>query len=69
MKTTNIVVVGAGRIGRMHAEIFSRTPGARVVGIVDRHRRRDWLAERGLSEAAVFPRRRRRWKQRGRRRR
>ena len=54
MKTTNIVVVGAGRIGRMHAEIFSRTPGARVVGIADRHGRRDWLAERGLSEAAVF---------------
>ena len=53
-KTIGIVVAGAGRIGKMHAEIFARTPGARVVGIVDRHLRREWLDECGLSEVPVF---------------
>ena len=54
MKTIGIVVVGAGRIGRMHAEIFSRTPGARVLGIVDRRLRRDWREALGLGGAGVF---------------
>ena len=54
MKTIGIVVVGAGRIGRMHAEIFSRTPGARVLGIVDRRLRRDWREALGLGGVGVF---------------
>ena len=54
MRTVGIVVAGAGRIGRMHAEIFSRTVGARVLGIVDRRLRRDWLDAAGLGEVGVF---------------
>lgn len=53
-KPIGIVVVGAGRIGRMHAEIFARLPGARLAGIVDRHSRREWLIEAGLAEVPVF---------------
>ena len=53
-KIIGVVVVGAGRIGKMHAEIFARTPGARVVGIVDRHMRREWLDDCGLPDVPVF---------------
>ena len=54
MKVASVVIVGAGRIGRMHAEIFSQAPGAKVAGIVDRHLRREWLAESGLAGVPVF---------------
>ena len=54
MSPIGIVVVGAGRIGRMHAQIFARAPGARLAGIVDRHGRREWLIEAGLSQVPVF---------------
>lgn len=54
MRPVGIIVVGAGRIGKMHADIFARQPRARLSGIVDRHLRREWLDEYGLSEVPVF---------------
>lgn len=55
MKEIGIAVVGAGRIGRMHAEIFAATPGASVVGVVDRKRKDpDWPARAGLRDAKIY---------------
>lgn len=51
----SIAVVGAGRIGKMHAEIFARTAGARLHGVVDRSRREQhWLRDAGLADARVY---------------
>lgn len=49
-----VVVAGAGRIGKMHASIFAKTPGARLAGVVDRRLRRQWLGEYGLADVPVF---------------
>jgi len=61
-KKTGIVVVGAGRIGKMHAKIVAAAPGARLVGVVDRRRKDpEWLtraaaalAQAELAEAVVY---------------
>ena len=55
MSGLGIAIIGAGRIGRMHAEVFAATPGAEVVGIVDRSRKDpEWPTRAGLDNAAVY---------------
>ena len=49
-----IAVIGAGRIGRMHAQIFARTPGAEVVGIVERCPRNDWRSKARLDAVRIY---------------
>lgn len=51
-----VAVVGCGRIGKMHAEIFAATPGARLAGVVDRRgQHRDWLTKVAGSDAVLYP--------------
>lgn len=37
MKEIGVAIIGAGRAGKMHAEIFAAAPNTTVVGIVNRH--------------------------------
>ena len=52
----NFAVVGAGRIGKMHAAIFGRLPNARLRGVVDRKQKEpNWLARAGFADAVLYP--------------
>ncbi len=52
----NIIVIGAGRIGKMHADIVGNIPGAVLRGVVDRRQEdKDWLARRGFAQAKLYP--------------
>ena len=54
--TVNIAVIGAGRIGKMHAEIVATTPGATLRGVVDRRQQdKNWLPRLGLAHTTVYP--------------
>ena len=55
MKTVNFAVIGAGRIGKMHAGIFAATTGGRLCAVVDRSRREpEWTARAGLADVRVY---------------
>lgn len=52
----NLAVIGAGRIGRMHAAIFGRLSGIRLRGVVDRRQQEPgWLTRLGFAEARLYP--------------
>ncbi|RAR45828.1 inositol 2-dehydrogenase [Paenibacillus sp. MDMC362] len=51
MKTINIGIIGAGRIGKIHADHLLRMPGAKIAAIGDLFagdELRSWAAERGI---------------------
>ena len=51
-----VIVIGAGRIGRMHADIISQTPGAALHGVVDRRQEdTDFLARLDSMQAKIYP--------------
>lgn len=51
---TPIAVIGSGRIGKMHAEIFAASPQATLIGVVDRRRQDpDWTTRSGDPELAA----------------
>ena len=51
--STTIAVIGAGRIGRMHAEIVAAMPAASLVGVVDRSRKDPNWATRAANTPAL----------------
>ncbi len=54
-KEVNVVVIGAGRIGQMHARIFARTPRTQLYGVVWRSNRDDWSAISHIENLHVYP--------------
>jgi myo-inositol 2-dehydrogenase / D-chiro-inositol 1-dehydrogenase len=46
---TNIIIIGCGRIGKMHTDIICRHhPEVTIAGVVDDHVAPEWLEARGL---------------------
>lgn len=51
MKTIKIGIIGAGRIGKIHADHLLHMPGAEIVAVSDLYagdELRAWAAERGI---------------------
>ncbi len=51
MKKINTAIIGAGRIGRMHAEnIIRNIPEANLQVVFDKYKKKDWLKKLGASQ-------------------